>query len=111
QRGDVSRLRHQLLLGLEIIDPTPWIPPRKISGTDRRHLMEKPMPIARRQRIGGMVGKDFLVQDESTSATAGEKHRDKNNPGSFHQRIPTSLADGTSGGGNCFPSPFFGQSG
>src|SRR4029077_19835638 len=48
---------------------------------------------------------------ESMRATAGEKHRDKNKPDSFHQRIPTSLADGTSGGGSCFPSPFFGQSG
>src|SRR5256885_5291762 len=58
-----------------------------------------------------MIGKDFLVEDESGSAIAGEKHRDKNNPDSFHQRIPTSLADGTSGGGSCFPSPGFGQSG
>src|SRR5437870_13802952 len=58
-----------------------------------------------------MIGKDLLVYDESRSAIAGEKKRDKNNPDSFHQRIPTSLADGTSGGGSCFPSPRFGQSG
>src|SRR6476659_10367260 len=73
--------------------------------------MEQPLVIARRQRIMGMIRKDFLVYNESMRATAGEKHRDKNKPDSFHQRIPTSLPDGTSGGGSCFPSPGFGQSG
>src|SRR5205807_7285111 len=111
QRAEISRLNHQLFVGLEIIDPTPVISPRKISGAHRRHLMEQAMVIARRQRIDRMKGKDLLVDDESRSAVTGEKHRDKNKPESFHQRIPTSLAVGTSGAGSRFPSLLFGQSG
>src|SRR5207248_1839978 len=99
------------LIRFEIIDPTGVIARGKISGTHRGHLVKQPMSIARRQRIGGRGGKDFLIQNKRTNALAAEKQRDKKDPDSFHQCIPTSLADGTSGGGSCFPSPRFGQSG
>src|SRR5437868_2725355 len=111
QRADISRLHYQLLIRFEVIDPTPLISPVKISGAHRGHLVKHPMLVARRQRIDGIIGKNFFVQDEPASADAREKHCNKCNPDSFHQRIPTSLADGTSGGGSCFPSPRFGQSG
>src|SRR5205085_11980349 len=68
-------------------------------------------PVARSQRVDGIIVKNVFVEDERASANAREKHRNKSNPDSFHQRIPTSLAVGTSGGGSCFPSPRFGQSG
>src|SRR5205823_14990385 len=111
QRGGVSRLDYPLVIRFEVIGPAPLISPVQIGGAHRGHVGKHPIPVARRQRVDGIMVKNFCVQDEPTSATAGEKHRDKNNSDSFHQRIPTSLADGTSGGGSCFPSPGFGQSG
>src|SRR5438270_158509 len=64
QCRNVSRLYHQLFVRLEIIDPTGVIARGKISGTHRGHLVKPPMSIARRQRIGGGGGKDFLAYDK-----------------------------------------------
>src|SRR5689334_24373299 len=63
QRGDVSRVGHQLLVTLEIINPTPAIPVVIISGAHCWHLVKQVLVIPRCERVDRTVGEDFLIKN------------------------------------------------
>src|SRR5689334_1707120 len=74
QRGDVSRVGHQLFVTPKIINPTPAISVGIISRAHRRHLVKQVLVIPRCERINRMMGEDFLVQNERPNAIADEQH-------------------------------------
>src|SRR5689334_4761872 len=78
QRGDISRVGHQLFVTLKIINPTPAISVGIISRAHCRHLVKQVLVIPRCERVNRTVGEDFLVQNEPLNAITGEQHYSQN---------------------------------